>query len=260
MKKPAWVKKKTRWVTKWERERQTEWIMQIMHMENATQIELCHDTTYAAWHVCWKKVHTIPRQCKMSQIQLFLGHQKTLSLCNGDSRVSLYFHCKFTLGGWQITATLDSAQLLQFLPLTDLWWWDVTVAGCLKRCLVVILGVALIDWLVTNTSQLAVQTLQWVQDAEEVEARKGQVAKREENQAPGDSKQTGDAQQGAGISLGSPPFALRSSKEQTSVVFSPERWSVWSHRSENILTDQRSEVSLYLSATVETDNLPDRRP
>lgn len=47
------------------------------------------------------------------------------------------------------------------------------------------------------------QTLQWVQDAEEVEARSGQVAKWEEDQAPGNAKQSDDSQQGTDVSLGS---------------------------------------------------------
>ena len=45
------------------------------------------------------------------------------------------------------------------------------------------------------------QTLQWVQDAEEIEARSGQVAKWEEYQAPGEAKQNGDSQQGTNVLL-----------------------------------------------------------
>lgn len=52
------------------------------------------------------------------------------------------------------------------------------------------------------------QTLQRVQDAEEVEARSGQVPKREEDQAPGDAEQSGDSQQGAHASLGFVTLAL----------------------------------------------------
>lgn len=48
-----------------------------------------------------------------------------------------------------------------------------------------------------------VQTLQWVEDAEEVEASSGQVAKWEEDQAPGNAEQSGDPQQGIDVSLGS---------------------------------------------------------
>lgn len=48
-----------------------------------------------------------------------------------------------------------------------------------------------------------VQTLQRVQDAEQVEARGGQVAEGEEDQAPGDAEQGGDSQQDADVLLGS---------------------------------------------------------
>lgn len=47
------------------------------------------------------------------------------------------------------------------------------------------------------------QTLQWVQDTEGVEARSGQVAEWEEDQAPCYAKQNGDSQQGTHVSLGS---------------------------------------------------------
>lgn len=43
--------------------------------------------------------------------------------------------------------------------------------------------------------QQVMQTLQWVQDAEEVEARSGQLSKWEESQAPGKAKQCADSQQ-----------------------------------------------------------------
>lgn len=52
------------------------------------------------------------------------------------------------------------------------------------------------------------QTLQWVQDAEGVEAGNRQVAKREKDQAPGDAEQSGDPQQGADVSLGSVTVTL----------------------------------------------------
>lgn len=52
------------------------------------------------------------------------------------------------------------------------------------------------------------ETLQWVQDAEDVEAWNGQVAKWEEDQAPGNAKQNGDSQQGTDVPLGSVTVTL----------------------------------------------------
>lgn len=59
-----------------------------------------------------------------------------------------------------------------------------------------------------NMRKQVVQTLQWAQGAEEVEARSGQVAKREEDQAPGDAKQSADSQQGTCVTLGSVTLTL----------------------------------------------------
>ncbi len=54
-----------------------------------------------------------------------------------------------------------------------------------------------------NMWKQVVQTLQWVQDAEDVEARNSQGAKWEEDQTKCDAKQSGDSQQGTDVSLGS---------------------------------------------------------
>ena len=64
-------------------------------------------------------------------------------------------------------------------------------------------------------------TLHWVQDAEEVEARNRQVAKREKDQAPGEAEQSGDTQQGTDLSLGSvkvtrPTLSVNKRSENTS--------------------------------------------
>lgn len=57
-------------------------------------------------------------------------------------------------------------------------------------------------------NELVVLTLQWVEDTEEVDARSGQMAKREEDKAPGDAQQTGDSQHHAGIFLSSASLLL----------------------------------------------------
>lgn len=55
---------------------------------------------------------------------------------------------------------------------------------------------------------IVIQTLQWVQDAEDVEARSGQVAKWEEYQSPGDPKQNGESHQCTDVSPDSGVFIL----------------------------------------------------